>query len=233
MKIGTKSILYGAHCFFIHPWFVARAWYKLYGFPWDPRLWACFFFHDLGYIGKPNMDGPEGEQHPYLGAQIVSALFDGWDPEKPPHYKPWYNFCLYHSRFLAKQHLQNTSTLCVADKYSFCITPRWLYLFLVNLTGEIHEYMKLARASFELNCYSDDVKEWHHNVCIYLEAWVREHKDGRPDTWTQTEGNHTEGCTCSRCGRSPAEAAVNFAAKSMEESNAIREKSVHSDERVH
>lgn len=35
MKIGTKSVLYGAHCFIIHPWFVALAWWKLYGFPWD------------------------------------------------------------------------------------------------------------------------------------------------------------------------------------------------------
>lgn len=76
MKIGTKSILFGAHCFFLHPWFVALAWWKLYGFPFDPRLWFVFFFHDFGYIGKPNMDGEEGEKHVELGAIIVSRLFD-------------------------------------------------------------------------------------------------------------------------------------------------------------
>jgi hypothetical protein len=55
MKVGTKSVLFGAHCFLIHPFFVAAAWIKLYGFPWDPRLWIAFFVHDLGYFGKPNI----------------------------------------------------------------------------------------------------------------------------------------------------------------------------------
>lgn len=76
MTIGTKSVLYGAHCFFLHPWFVALAWWRLYGFPWDPRLWAAFCVHDLGYIGKPNMDGPEGETHPLFGARLMTRLFD-------------------------------------------------------------------------------------------------------------------------------------------------------------
>lgn len=76
MKIGTKSLLYGYHCFLIHPWFVALGWWKLYGFPWDPRLWLAFIVHDWGYWGKPNMDGFEGELHPYLGARIVGLLFD-------------------------------------------------------------------------------------------------------------------------------------------------------------
>lgn len=78
MKIGTKSVLFGAHCWFIHPWFVAAAWSKLYGFPTDPRLWVAFFVHDLGYLGKPNIDGPEGETHVELGAKIMSR-FDGFE----------------------------------------------------------------------------------------------------------------------------------------------------------
>ncbi len=76
MQIGTKSVLFGAHCFFLHPFFVAWAWWKLYGFPWDPRLWAAFILHDIGYWGKPNMDGPEGETHPEVGARIMGRLFD-------------------------------------------------------------------------------------------------------------------------------------------------------------
>lgn len=67
MKIGTRSVLYGAHCFLLHPWFVAAAWWQLYGIPWDPRLWVAFFVHDIGYVGKPNMDGVEGE------AQVTSC----------------------------------------------------------------------------------------------------------------------------------------------------------------
>ena len=75
MKIGTKSVLFGAHCFFLHPIFVFAAWYRLYGFPFDPRLWFCFFLHDIGYFGKPNMDGPEGETHVEFGANIMGKLF--------------------------------------------------------------------------------------------------------------------------------------------------------------
>ena len=61
MTIGTRSVLYGAHCAVLHPWFLAVAWSKLYGFPWDVRLWASFCLHDIGYISKPNMDGYEGD----------------------------------------------------------------------------------------------------------------------------------------------------------------------------
>ena len=61
MNVGTRSLLFGVHQFAIHPWFVAAAWWRLYGFPFDPRLWVAFFVHDLGYWGKPNMDGAEGD----------------------------------------------------------------------------------------------------------------------------------------------------------------------------
>jgi hypothetical protein len=71
MKMGTRSVLYGVHNPLLHSWFVAAAWWQLDGFPWDPRLWVAFFVHDFGYWGKPNMDGPEGEGHPELGAKIM------------------------------------------------------------------------------------------------------------------------------------------------------------------
>ena len=131
MKIGTKSVLFGAHCFLIHPWFVFVAWWKLYGFPFDPRLWVAFFVHDLGYLGKRNMDGTEGEKHPELGAIIMHKLFDRYFVNVVGHKyqtKIWFNFCYYHSRFLAKQDNMPFSKLCVADKLSICYTPYWLYL---------------------------------------------------------------------------------------------------------
>lgn len=59
LPVGTKSVLFGAHCFLIHPLFVAAAWTKLYGFPRDIRLWAAFFVHDLGYWGKQDTWTPE------------------------------------------------------------------------------------------------------------------------------------------------------------------------------
>ena len=167
MKIGTRSILFGAHQFAIHPWFVAWAWWQLYGFPFDPRLWVAFFVHDLGYWGKPNMDGPEGERHVEFGAAVMTFFFD----RKPPNREcqtcggqvwfysaellwevdtcaacyddafHWRDFCLYHSRFYAKKDRRPFSRLCVADKLAICLTPWWLYGTLTRLSGEIREYM--------------------------------------------------------------------------------------------
>lgn len=169
MKVGTKSILFGVHCWFIHPWFVATAWTKLYGFPWDFRLWVCFFVHDLGYWGKPNMDGPEGETHVELGANIVHWLFDHPKWIHAPELDVftvndfgrrvciettvlntcWKDFCLYHSRFYAKRDGQPFSRLCVADKLAVALEPWWLYLPRVIMTGEIHEYMELSKTRTE------------------------------------------------------------------------------------
>jgi hypothetical protein len=36
MRIGTKSVLAGAHCFFLHPVVRGLALWKLYGFPLAP-----------------------------------------------------------------------------------------------------------------------------------------------------------------------------------------------------
>ena len=33
MKVGTKSVIGGAHCFLLHPFFVAWGWARLFGFP--------------------------------------------------------------------------------------------------------------------------------------------------------------------------------------------------------
>ena len=37
MRVGTKSVLFGAHCFFIHPFFVAVGWWIACGF--DNSTW--------------------------------------------------------------------------------------------------------------------------------------------------------------------------------------------------
>jgi len=201
MKIGTKSVLFGAHQFMIHPWFVASAWWKLYGFPWDPRLWVAFFVHDLGYVGSPNMDGPEGEWHVAMGAQIMGALFDERHLLTPwygaictsitnfilgpcRHRQTWYCFCFYHSRFMAKRYGVPFSKLCVADKLSFCYTPRWLYLPMVNWSGEIHEYMKLAEKGkySTMGISTENQRKWYDDVDSYLYSWAQEHKDGSEDT---------------------------------------------------
>lgn len=213
MKIGTRSLLFGAHQFLIHPWFVAEAWRRLFGFPWDPRLWVLFFVHDWGYFGKPNMDGPEGERHPYLGAEIMHRLFDRKPDPKCPvcwgriYYPPegggwvgrcgrcyrraffWHDMALYHSRFLSKQNDKPVSRFCYADKLAIALTPAWLYLPLVRASGEIREYMKRSEEKegqkyATMVIYSDDERQWYENMRAYILRWVEEHKDGKPDTWT-------------------------------------------------
>jgi hypothetical protein len=167
MSIGTKSVLYGAHCFLIHPWFVARAWWTLYGFPWDPRLWVAFFVHDLGYWGKPNMDGPEGEEHPKFGGDVMHILFG----------PTWGVFTKTHSRFYAQKYGLPHSPLCVADKLAVVLTPDWLYLPMVNATGEIHEYMAHADEGAEGKYRREGLstagqREWLASVKTYLTGWV-------------------------------------------------------------
>ena len=175
MKIGTKSILFGVHCFLIHPWFVAAAWWRLYGFPFDPRLWLAFFVHDLGYWGKPNMDGNEGEAHPETGAKIMGFLFG----------KKWHDFTLYHSRFYSKKNNAQYSRLCVADKLALVFTPNWLYLPMANLTGEIDEYMKDAglNSNGEIPV-QDSQTVWLNKVKRYVLRWVAVHRHMIKDTMT-------------------------------------------------
>lgn len=200
MKIGTKSVFYGAHAFWLHPWFVAAGWWRLYGFPVDPRLWVAFWVHDLGYLGRPNMDGDEGERHPELGARLMLRLFDRrrWNPlslicnalfgrYEPGH---WHDFVLYHSRFYAKADGEQPSALCMADKLAIALTPAWLYLPMVRATGEIHEYRKVAHdrgeagERLEPGTLSDREEEWYAAVQAYMRRYVEEHRDGKPDSWT-------------------------------------------------
>jgi hypothetical protein len=181
MNVGTKSLLFGAHQFIIHPLFVFVAWWKLYGFPDDLRLWIAFIVHDWGYWGSPNMDGPEGERHTELGARILGLFGKEWD---------W--FCRYHSRFAAVRDGRSFSSLCVADKLSMVLEPAWLYLPRVRWSGEIQEYMALAKkrtsegepkyASMKVS--TDSQERWFFDVQEYLGRWIAEHKYGKKDTWT-------------------------------------------------
>ena len=225
LSVGTRSVLFGAHCWFLHPWFVAWAWWTLYGasrvqIPYrravdawaespdpavrargaisvaaspprmtsilDPRLWVAFFVHDLGYVGKPNMDGAEGETHAEWGARLMGRLFG----------REWELFTLLHSRYYAKRRGRPFSALCVADKLAIALTPAWLYLPLVRATGEIDEYMTLERERHrhgermvEDVTFSDVVTRAEQRACYlrvqsYCRRWAWEHRDGRLDTWT-------------------------------------------------
>ena len=104
----------------------------------------------------------------------------------------WRDFCLYHSRFAAKRDNKPFSRLCVADKLSLCLMPAWLYIPLSRATGELDEYMSLAKqrtaagepkyASMKLS--TTTAQRWFFDVQEYLLRWVAQHKDGETDTWT-------------------------------------------------
>jgi hypothetical protein len=173
MRLGTRSVLFGAHAFWLHPWVLAVAWWRLYGFPWHPLLWLSFFVHDLGYVGKVSMDDADGENHPYWGAFVLGA-FGGIR---------WFEFVLYHSRYLAKQHGKQYSRLCVADKLAIAIVPTWIYLPMVKLTGEVWEYMHAGKHVVEAGQH-DTPETWFAVTRGYMLDWVAEHKDLKEDTWT-------------------------------------------------
>jgi hypothetical protein len=189
MKTGTKSVLWGVHCWFIHPFFVAWAWAKLYGFPFDPRLWVAFFVHDIGYFGLGRMDDAEGERHPELGARIMGALF-GQD---------WHDLCLYHSRFYSKRAGVVPSRLCYADKLAPSLEPWWFYLPRAWASGELWEYLSMAggrdggkyagepnSAAVQALLSKPRWRDWYNGMALFSKEYAYAHRDGvTHDTWTK------------------------------------------------
>jgi hypothetical protein len=136
MNVGTKSLLWGYHTPLIHAICVAKGWKKGFGYyPRDKRIWLSFLLHDIGYIGKPNMDLAEGETHPELGATIMGELFG----------EKWYRFTVNHSRRYASLNGDPVSDLWLADKLAFFVLPWWAIAILVRLSGEMVEYQAAAR----------------------------------------------------------------------------------------
>jgi len=147
MKIGTKSILFGVHQFLWHPLTVGLAWRRLFCVWPTWREWFCIFVHDLGYWGKPNIDGPEGREHPKLGARLAWHYLDTYDGRNVTVAtipRAYHDLTLYHSREYAKLHNEDPSLLCWADKYSVLCEPRWFYLLRARLSGEIKEFKSHA-----------------------------------------------------------------------------------------
>jgi len=191
MKVGTKSVIFGVHAILVHPFFVAYAWSRLFGFPWDPRLWVAFFVHDVGYVGKSNMEGPEGQQHVVLGGRIM-----GWlcGPE-------WRDFVLCHSRHWAERVGKKYSKLCLADKLAFVLTPAWLYLPMARMSGELREYMRVASegqlggkvSNFELSLLkSRNPRVWLEGLKLYTRRWIERHRDGGRDRRTEACPQHLQ-----------------------------------------
>ena len=75
-------------------------------------------------------------------------------------------------RYLVPALLLATSALCAADKLATTLVPTWLYLSMVRLSGELDEYLALARrANFYLG---DDPEEWFRLLCNHWRTLARE-----------------------------------------------------------
>lgn len=164
MRVGTKSLLYGGHQFIIHPIILFFCYWKLYGFPLDPRLWACFVVHDWGYFGCRDMDGTDGKMHPTFGATILESIFG----------RRWGGFCVTHSRsvveFLNNVHgsdKHKISRLGIADKLAIVYTPIWLYC-----KEELSEYIRN-----ESQYVSISPKSWKDIVDKRASQFVKDNKD--------------------------------------------------------
>ncbi len=172
MKLGTKSLLWGAHAFYLHPFMVARGWWRLWGAPRDPKLWICFFLHDIGYLGLDEMDGEGSENHVRLGAEIVRWLCrDRYADE-----------CYRHSRLWCRLNGRTISRLCLADKMALVLTPAWLYLPMAKASGELQEYMDRSRDQKQLASYSVEElrlirsgrpSEWLRGLQMFTNRWVQ------------------------------------------------------------
>jgi hypothetical protein len=192
MKVGTKSVIFGVHAVMVHPFFVAWAWWRQFGFRWDPRLWLAFFVHDVGYFGCRNMEGPEGQQHVVLGGRIMGWLFG----------PKWRDFTLCHSRHWAKSVGKRYSKLCLADKLAFVLTPAWLYLPMSRLSGELREYMRVSSerqlggrvSNFELSLLrSRNPQVWLEGLKLYTQRWIEQHRDGVRDHRAEACPQHFQG----------------------------------------
>lgn len=162
--VGTRTLLYGAHQFLLHPFFLAIAWLKLYGIPplndWLPLV-CCFVVHDWGYFGKNDLDGDVGQTHPELGGRIMARLFG----------QQWGDFTRLHSRYYAKREGREPSPLCAADKLVLLVTPRWIYLPMVQWTGEAEEYRALYARW--LGVESVTLDEWYDGLRVFWRQEVR------------------------------------------------------------
>lgn len=187
MKLGTKSLLWGAHAFYLHPFMVARGWWHLWGAPRDPKLWICFVLHDIGYLGLDEMDGEGSENHVRLGAEIVRWLCgDRWADE-----------CYRHSRLWCRLNGRTISRLCLADKMAFALTPAWLYLPMAKASGELQEYMDRSRDPKQLASYSVEElrlirsgrpSEWLAGLQMFTNRWVQVQMMADPVVFAQPNG---------------------------------------------
>jgi hypothetical protein len=144
------------HQFAWHPITVLLGWRRLYGSWPGCRECVCILVHDWGYWGCETMEG-DGQRHPEVGARIAGRLFG-------PAY---HDLVLLHSRHYAQTAGREPSALCWPDKLHALYYPTWIYILLGTLSGEIHEYRRMA-AEAGFTPLSASHGEWYRWVRAYM-----------------------------------------------------------------
>jgi hypothetical protein len=172
-KRGTASILFGVHQFVWHPFTVWRAWRYLYKRNPTAYELIAIICHDLGYWGKPDMDGPEGQTHPEGGAKIAMYLAYWLARLRGRKYEDAvligliiYKLSLFHSTHYSQAKGAKVSSLYLPDKVCVLFDPSWFYLLRARLSGELQEYVSNANQRKEAEISFNQPEVWF--------AWYRQ-----------------------------------------------------------
>ncbi|MBU0516877.1 MAG: hypothetical protein KJ621_19150 [Proteobacteria bacterium] len=150
MRRGTATLLFGCHQFILHPIYVARAWRRLYGRP-DPGDLVAIIIHDWGYLGRRDVDGPEGLHHSWRMAVILDAL----------ELHRLARLVEGHSRAWCAAAGLERSKLYAADKLGTALMPSGLWARLARWTGEIEEYQARRGNNGSMR---PDPEVWHGRI---------------------------------------------------------------------
>ncbi len=163
MRRGLKSLLWGAHNFFLHPLTVYLSWVWLYHSLPTWREAICILIHDWGYWECETMDGKDGAAHPNWAANLVGHW--NWREE--------HSLILLHSRHLAKDLNMDPSRLYYADKLSFALIPACIYVPMARMSGELQEYRIVCDRAKQVPIWYSDW-QWHS---IIRENMIKLSKD--------------------------------------------------------
>lgn len=136
MKIGTKSLLFGAH-YPPHVLNVILAWRLIYGTWPSLKEAAAILIHDVGYLGAPELDGPVGMRHPERGMKIARAVLG----------EAAADLVAGHSAAFASWASVPLSRMYAPDKLAVAFEPAPWYVFRTRATGELAMYRSTTHAA--------------------------------------------------------------------------------------
>ena len=180
MHVGTKSLLFGVHAMWWHPFVVLLGWIRLYKkFPSIPEL-VGIICHDLGYWGCTDMDGECGLTHPIRGAHVADRIVRGLNFLMRPlglvkhESLDIWSMCLFHSGSFSREMGAKPSRLCGPDKVSILYDPWWFYSLRARLTGELGEYVKNGPPGLTPRQWFDWLRDRHRHCYAICSTYKKD-----------------------------------------------------------